>query len=252
MCFVNKCTCIVFFSGLTCKWCHVMAVFLCLTYLTWYDNLCGCSVAKSCLTLCDPMDSSMPGFTVHHCLPEFPQTRVHWINDAIQPSHPLSPPSPLTLSVSQHQGLFQWVISLYQVAKVLELHRHHQSLQWIFRVDFLWDRLVWSSCCPRDSQESSPTPQFESINSVAFSLLYGPTLTSIHDYWKNHSFDCTDLWSKSDVFLFKTLSRFDMAILPRSRCLLISWLQSPSAVILEPSEIWHCFPHFLHLYVMKW
>ena len=75
------------------------------------------SVAKSCLTLCNAMNCSMPGFPVLHCLPEFAQTHVHWVSDAIQPSHPLSLPSPLTLNLWQHQGLFQWVSSLYQVAK---------------------------------------------------------------------------------------------------------------------------------------
>ena len=65
----------------------------------------------------------------------------------------------------------------------------HQSFQWIFRIDFLKDGLVWSPCSPRDSQESSPAPHFESINSLVLSLLYGPALTSIHDYWKNHTFD---------------------------------------------------------------
>ena len=89
----------------------------------------------------------------------------------------------------QHQNIFQWVGSSHQVAKILELQLQHQSFQWTFRVDFLWDWLGWSPCCPRDSQESSPAPQFKSINSLALSLLYGPTLTSLHDYWNNHSFD---------------------------------------------------------------
>ena len=78
------------------------------------------SVAQSCLTLCDPMDWSTPGFPVHHQLPKFAQTHVHWVGDAIQPSHPLLSPSPLTFNHSQNQGLFQWVSSLHQVAKVLE------------------------------------------------------------------------------------------------------------------------------------
>ena len=77
-----------------------------------------------------------------------------------------------------------------------------QSFQWIFRVDFLQDWLVWSPCCPSDSQESSPAPQFKSINSSALSFLYGPTLTSVHDYWKNHSFDCMDVCWQSDVSAF--------------------------------------------------
>ena len=77
------------------------------------------------------------GFPVHHQLPEFTKTHVHWVGDAIQPSHPLSSPSPLALNLSQHQGLFQWVSSLHQVAKVLEFQLQHQSFQWIFRTDFL-------------------------------------------------------------------------------------------------------------------
>ena len=150
---------------------------------------CCCSFSQSCLTLCEPMDCSMPGFPVFHYLLEFAQTHVHWVSDAIQPSHPLSSPSPPALNLSQHQGLFQWVSSSHQVAKVLEFQLQHQSFQWIFRTDFLQDGLVWSPCNPRDSQESFPTPQFKSTNSSVLSFLYSPTLTSTQDYWKNHSFD---------------------------------------------------------------
>ena len=96
-----------------------------------------CSATQSCLTLCHPMDCSMPDFPVLHYLLEFAQTHVHSVGDVIQSSHPLSPPSPPSLSLSQHQGLFQRVSSLYHVAKVFELHLKHQSHQWIFRVDFL-------------------------------------------------------------------------------------------------------------------
>ena len=78
------------------------------------------SVAQPCLTLCDPMNCSTPGLPVHHQLPEFTQTHVHWVSDAIQPSHPLSSPSPPAPSPSQHQGLFQWVKPSHEVAKVLE------------------------------------------------------------------------------------------------------------------------------------
>ena len=73
--------------------------------------------------------------------------------------------------------------------KYWEFQLQHHSFQWVFRTDFLWDWLVWSPCSPRDSHESSPTPQFKSINSLELSFLYGPTLTSIHVYWKNYSFD---------------------------------------------------------------
>ena len=86
-------------------------------------------------------------------------------------------------------GLFQWVGSSHQMAKGLEFQLQHQSFQWIFRTDLLSDGLVGSPCSPRDSQESSPTSQFKSINSSALSFLYGPTLTSIHDHWKNHSLE---------------------------------------------------------------
>ena len=95
------------------------------------------SVAQSCPTLCNPMDCSMPGLPVHHQLLEFTQTHVHWVGDAIQPSHPLSSPSSLTFNLSQHQGLSQRVSSLHQVAKVLAFQLQHQSFQCIFRTDFL-------------------------------------------------------------------------------------------------------------------
>ena len=160
------------------------------------------SVAQSCLTLCDPMDCSTPGFPVHHQLLEFAQTHVHWVSDAIQPSHPLSSPSLPTFNLSQHQGLLQWVSSSYQVAKLLEFQLQHQSFQWTFRTDFLCNWLVQSPCSPRDSQESSPTQQFKSINSLALNSLYSPTLTSIHDHWKNQSFGYMDLCWQSNASVF--------------------------------------------------
>ena len=155
------------------------------------------SVAQSCPTLCDPMNCSMPGFPVHHQHLESTQTHVHWVGDATQPSLPLSSPSPPALNLSQHQGLFKWVNSSHQVAKVLKFQLKHQSFQWTSRTDLLWNGHVGSPCNPRDSQESSPTPQFKSINS-ALSFLYSPTLTSIHDHWRNHSLDQMDLcWQRN-------------------------------------------------------
>ena len=138
--------------------------------------------------LCNPTNRSTPGLPVHHQLLEPTQTHVHWVGDAIQPSYPLSSPSPPAPNPSQHQGLFQWVNSSHQVAKVLEFQLRHQSFQWTPRTD-LQDGLVGSPCSPRDSQESSPTPQSKSINSSAPSFLYSPTLTPTHDHWKNHSLD---------------------------------------------------------------
>jgi len=93
------------------------------------------SVAQLYLTLCNPKDCSMQGFPVHYQLLELTQTHVHWVGDAIQPSHLLSSPSPPTFNLSQHQGLFQWVSSSHQVAKVLEFQLQHQSFQCIFRTD---------------------------------------------------------------------------------------------------------------------
>ena len=87
------------------------------------------SVAQLCPTPCDPMNRSTPSLTVHHQLPELTQTHVHWVGDAIQPSHPLSSPSPPAPNPSQHQGLFQWVNSLHQVAKVLKFQLQNQSFQ---------------------------------------------------------------------------------------------------------------------------
>ena len=95
------------------------------------------SVTQSCPTLCDPMDCSMPGLPIHHQLLEFTQTHVHWVGDAIQASHPLLSPSLPTFNLPHNQGLFQWVSSSHQVARVLEFQLQHQSFQWIFRTDFL-------------------------------------------------------------------------------------------------------------------
>ena len=90
----------------------------------------------SCPTLCNPVAWSKPGFPVLHQLTELAQTHVHRVSDAIQPFHPLSSPSPPPFNISQHQGLLQWVSSLQQGAKILELQLQHQSFQWMFRTDF--------------------------------------------------------------------------------------------------------------------
>ena len=133
--------------------CTRLGTQLCLTLCTLIDysppgsSVCGIlqarilvqfsSVAQLCPTLCDPMDHSTPVFPVHHQLLEFTQIHVHWVGDAIQPSHPLSSPYPPTFNLSQHQGLFKWVSSSYQVAKVLEFQLQHQSFQWTPRTDLL-------------------------------------------------------------------------------------------------------------------
>ena len=147
------------------------------------------SAAQSCPTLCDPTNCSTPGLPVHHQLPEFTQTHVHQVSDAIQPSHPLSSPSPPAPNPFQHQSLSQWVNSSHEVAKVLEFQLKHQSFQRTSRTDLLQNGLVESPWSPKASLESSPTPQFKSINSQVLSFLHCPTLTPIHNYWKNHSLD---------------------------------------------------------------
>ena len=142
------------------------------------------SVAQSGLTLCDPVDCSTPGFPVHHQLPELVQTHVYRVSDAIQPSHPLSSPSSPAPNPSQHQSLFQGVFAsggqnIGASASASVLPMNIQGLI-SFRIDWL-DLLAVQGTL-------KSIPQFKSINSLVLSFLY-PTLASIHDYWKNHSFD---------------------------------------------------------------
>ena len=212
------------------------------------------SVSQPCPTLCDPIDCSTPGLPDHHQLPEFTQTHVQWVGDAIQPSHPLSSPSPSAFNLSQHQGLFQRVNSSHQVTKVLEFQLQHQSFQWIFRTDFLYDVLVGSLGCPRNTQESSSTPQFKSINSLALGFLYSKLS---HPYMTTGKIIALTRWTfvgKVMSLLFNMLFRLVVAFLPKSKRVLISWLQSPSAVILEPpaNKSLSLFPFFPHLFAMQW
>ena len=203
------------------------------------------SVAQWGLTLGDPMDCSMP--VLHHLL-ELAQIHVHWVGDATQPSHPLSFSSP-AFNLSQHQGLFQWVSSLHQVAKVLELPLQHH-FQWTPRTDSLYDGLVGSPCNPRDSQESSSAPQFKCINSLALSLfLLSNSHTHTRLLEKPQPWPDGPFVGKLVSLLFNMLSRFLIAFLPGSKRLLISWPQSPSTVILVPKKIvCHSF-HYLPIYL---
>ena len=184
----------------------------------WFTMLCWfllsvqfSSVTQSCPTLCDPMDCSTPGFPVHHQLLELAQTHVHPVSDAIQPSHPLLSPSPPAFNLSQPHGLFQGVSSSHKVAKLLELQLQHQSFQ----------RTPRTPCSPRDSQESSPTPQFKSINSLTLSFLHSPTLASIHDSQKTIALTRQTFVGKVTSVLFNMVSRLVVTFLPRSKRLLI-------------------------------
>ena len=153
------------------------------------DIFCSISsVTQSCLTLCDPMDCSMPGFLVHHQLLELAQTHVHRVGDAIQPFHPLSSPSPTAFSLSQHQGLFQWVSSSHLVAKVLELQLQDQLFWWTSRTDFLKNWLVWSPCMQR-TVKSLLQHHSSKASILRCSASFIVQLSHPLDYWKNHSLD---------------------------------------------------------------
>ena len=138
-------------------------------------------------------------------------------------------PSPPAFNPSQHQSLFQWVNSSHEVAKILEFQLQHHSFQRNTRVDLLQNGLVGSPCSPRDSQESSPTLQFKSISSLVFSFLYSPTLTSIHDYWKKHSFSSKKQASFNFMAAVTICSDFG-----------------------APQNSLSLFPLFPHIFAMKW
>ena len=122
---------------LSSKFCSFSAGFQIQIILLILRSFQFSSVTQICPTLCNPMDCSTPSLLVYHQLPEFAQTHVHWVGDAIQPSHCLASLSPPAFNLSQHHGLLKWVSSSHQVAKVLKFQLQHQSFQWIFRTDFL-------------------------------------------------------------------------------------------------------------------
>ena len=116
----------------------LMPVSFCMSEKVFISPLCSVQFSHSVVSnSLRPMNHSTPGLPVHHQLPEFTQTHVHWVGEAIQPSHPLSSPSPPVLNLSQHQGLFKWVCASHQVAKVLEFQLQYQSFQWTPRTDLL-------------------------------------------------------------------------------------------------------------------
>ena len=208
---------------------------------------CCCSVTKSCPTLWDPMDCSTPGFSVHHHLPRFAQTHVHQVSDTTQPSQPLLPPSPLALNLSQHQSLFQWISSLHQVTKVLELQLQHQSCQWIFisfRIDW-FDHLVVQGTLKNLLQHHSLKALILRHSAFLMVQLSHRYLT----IGKTIALTVRTFVGKG-CLLFNTLSRFVIAILTKSKYRLIFWLQSLSAMILEPKKIKSVTVFtFFHLYL---
>ena len=194
------------------------------------------SDAQSCLTLCDPMNRSTPGLPVHHQLQEFTQTHARWVGDAIQPSHPLSSPSPPAPNPSQHQGPFQWVSSSHEVAKVLEFQLQHQSFRWTPRTYFLQDG--WLDLLAVQGTLKSLLQHHSSKASILRHSAFFIVQLS-HPYMTTGKTIALTRWTfvgKVMSLLFNMLSRLVITFLPRSKCLLISWLQSPSAVILEPPK----------------
>ena len=156
-------------------------------------------------------------FPVHHQLPEFAQTHVHQVSDVIQPSHPLLSPSPPTFNLSQHQGLSNDPVLHIRRPKYWSFSfspspSNEYSGLISFRIDWL-DLLA---------VQGTLKSLLQSINSSSLSFLYSPTLTSLHDHWKNHSFNLMDFCQQSNALLFNMLSRFVTAFLPRSKHLLIS------------------------------
>ena len=182
------------------------------------------------------MDCSTPGLPVHHQLLELTHTHVYWVSDAIQSPPPLLSPSPHAFHLSHHQGLFKWVRSLHQVAKVLKFQLQHQSFQWYsglisFRMDWLDLPAVQGTLKSLLQHHSSKASILQ--HSAFFIVQLS------HPYMTTGKTIALTRWTfvgKVMSLLFNTLSRL-VAFLPRSKCLLISWLQSPSAVILEPKKM---------------
>ena len=172
------------------------------------------------------MDCSTPGPPVHHQLLELTQTHVHQVGDAVQPSHPIF--HSIRVFSKESVLLIRWPKYWSFSFSICPSNEYSGLIS--SRID--WFDLL----AVQGTLKSSPTPQFESIDSV-LSLLYGPALTSIHDYWRSHSFDYTDLCWQSDISAFNILSRFVIAFLPKSKHLLISWLQSLSVGGFEPKKI---------------
>ena len=211
------------------------------------------SVSQACPTLCNPMDCSTPGFPVHHQLPGL--LKLMSIK-SLMPFRHLIVCQPLLLP-----SIFPGIRVFYSESVL----RIRWPKQWSFSFSFSINpsneysglnsfRMDWLDLLEvQGTLKSSPTPQFKTIISSALSFLNSPTLTSIHDYWKNHRPDQTLLASifvgKVKSLLFNMLSRLGIAFLPRTKHLLISWLQSSSAVILEAKKvkslIVSMFPHLL-------
>ena len=187
--------------------------------------------------LCNPMNHSTPGLPVHHQLPESTQTHVHWVSDAIQPSHPLSSPSPPGLKLSQHEGLFKLVSSSHQVAKMwsfsfsISLSNEYSGLI-SFRIDW-FDLFAVQGTLKSLLQHHSSKASIIHCSAFFIVQLSHPYMTT----GKTIALTRRTFVGKVMSLLFNMLSRLVITFLPRSKCLLIPWLLSPSAVILEPLKM---------------
>ena len=203
------------------------------------------SVTQSCPTLCDLMDCSTPGFPVHYQLSELTQTHIHQVGDAMQPSHPLLSPPPLAFNLSQHQGLFKWVSSSHQVAKVLEFQLQHQCFQSIFRTDSF--RIDWIDLLAVQGTLKSLLHHHSSKASILLHSAFF-TVQLSHPYITTGKTIALTRWTfvgKVMSLFFNMLSRLIIVFLPGSKHLLISLLQSPSTVIFEPKKmVCHCLHYF--------
>ena len=193
------------------------------------------------------MDCSMLGVPVHHQLPESTQTHVHWVSDAIQPSHPLSSPSPPAFSLSQHQGLIE-TLKCWNSSFSISPSSEYSGLIY-FRTDWV-DLLVVQGTLKSLLQHHSSKASILQCSAFFMVQLSHPYMTagSTIAVWKYHMLEVP--YHRSTSLLFNMLSRLVIAFLPRSKCLLISWLQSPSAVILEPKKIKSLIVS--HLFARKW
>ena len=194
------------------------------------------SSVQLCPILCNPMHCSMPGFPIHQ-LPELAETHVHWVTDAIQPSHPLSFPSTLAFNLSQHQGIFKRVSSSHRWPKFWSFSFspspfNEYSVLISFRMDWLDPLAVQGTLKSLLQHHSSKA-----------SILWPSAFFIVqlsHAYMTAGKIIALTRWTfvgKMMYLLFNMLSRLVITFLPRSKCLLISWLQSPSTVILECRKI---------------
>ena len=198
------------------------------------------------------MDCSTPGSPVHHQIPEFTQTHVHWVSDAIQPSHPLSSPSSPAFNLSQHHSLFKWVSYSNQVAKVLEFQLQYQFFQWTLRTDFF--RMYWLDLLAVQGNLKSLLQHHSSRASILQCSTFFIVQIS-YPYMTTGKTIALTRWTFVDKVMsqiFNMLSRLVITFLPSGKPLLIRWLQSPSVVILEPPKIkFVTVSTVSHLFAMK-